>query len=199
MYRMRETRDGAQSVMASFVPSVTFCFGFDGQVTLPVSLLACPLVGGITFGTFTDSTFVTLGGPTPSEVVALSPPQRRARGAMRPFGRPAAQWITRAPACPTPVRVLQAHPVARQAVPRPPPVQPTCPVVRRPAPPVPIVQVVPAPQHRQPVVPPVVLPAEVTHARVSPPPSSSRKRSAQAELPSPSTRQVSAFTRLSHP
>ncbi|KAL0923183.1 hypothetical protein M5K25_007228 [Dendrobium thyrsiflorum] len=185
--------------MASFVPSVTFCFGSDGQVTLPESLLACPPVGGITFGSFTESAFVTLGGPTPSEAAALSPPQRRARAAMRPFGRPAARRTARAPVRPTPVRVQQAHPVARQAVPRPPPVQPTCPVARRPVPPVPVAPAVPAPQRRQPVVPSVVLPAEVTRARVSPPPSSSRKRSAQAELPSPSTRRVSAFARLSHP
>ncbi|KAL0907453.1 hypothetical protein M5K25_021865 [Dendrobium thyrsiflorum] len=155
-----------QSAMASFVPSVTFCFGSDGQVTLPESLLACPPVGGITFGSFTDSAFVTLGGPTPSEAAALSPPQRRARAAMRPFATP---------------------------------VQPTRPVARRPVPPVPVAPAVPAPQRRQPVVPSVVLPAEVTRARVSPPPSSSRKRSAQAELPSPSTRRVSAFARLSHP
>ncbi|KAL0903411.1 hypothetical protein M5K25_027790 [Dendrobium thyrsiflorum] len=185
--------------MASFVPSVTFCFGSDGQVTLPESLLACPPVGGITFGSFTDSAFVTLGGPTPSEAAALSPPQRRARAAMRPSGRPAARRTARAPVRPTPVRVQQAHPVARQAVPRPPPVQPTRPVARRPVPPVPVAPAVPAPQRRQPVVPSVVLPAEVTRARVSPPPSSSRKRSAQAELPSPSTRRVSAFARLSHP
>ncbi|KAL0915708.1 hypothetical protein M5K25_013159 [Dendrobium thyrsiflorum] len=157
--------------MASFVPSVTFCFGSDGQVTLPESLLACPPVGGITFGSFTDSAFVTLGGPTPSEAAALSPPQRRARAAMRPFRRPAARRTARAPVRPTPVRVQQAHPLARQAVPRPPP----------------------------PVVPSVVVPAEVTRARVSPPPSSSRKRSAQAELPSLSARRVSAFARLSHP
>ncbi|KAL0925955.1 hypothetical protein M5K25_004332 [Dendrobium thyrsiflorum] len=185
--------------MASFVPSVTFCFGSDGQVTLPESLLACPPVGGITFGSFTDSAFVTLGGPTPSEAAALSPPQRRARAAMRPFGRPAARRTARAPVRPTPVRVQQAHPVARQAVPRLPPVQPTRPVARRPMPPVPVAPAVPAPQRRQPVVPSVVVPAEVTRARVSPPPSSSRKRSAQAELPSPSTRRVSAFARLSHP
>ncbi|KAL0926002.1 hypothetical protein M5K25_004382 [Dendrobium thyrsiflorum] len=185
--------------MASFVPSVTFCFGSDGQVTLPESLLACPPVGGITFGSFTDSAFVTLGGPTPSEAAALSPPQRRARAAMRPFVRPAARRTARAPVRPTPVRVQQAHPVARQAVPRPPPVQPTRPVARRPVPPVPVAPAVPAPQRRQPVVPSIVLPAEVTRARVSPPPSSSRKRSAQAELPSPSTRRVSAFARLSHP
>ncbi|KAL0920069.1 hypothetical protein M5K25_009177 [Dendrobium thyrsiflorum] len=185
--------------MASFVPSVTFCFGSDGQVTLPESLLACPPVGGITFGSFTDSAFVTLGGPTPSEAAALSPPQRRARAAMRPFGRPAARRTARAPVRPTPVRVQQAHPVARQAVPRPPPVQPTRPVARRPVPPVSVAPAAPAPQRRQPVVPSVVVPAEVTRARVSPPPSSSRKRSAQAELPSPSTRRVSAFARLSHP
>ncbi|KAL0921851.1 hypothetical protein M5K25_008965 [Dendrobium thyrsiflorum] len=188
-----------QSAMASFVPSVTFCFVSDGQVTLPESLLACPPVGGITFGSFTDSAFVTLGGPTPSEAAALSPPQRRARAAMRPFVRPAARRTARAPVRPTPVRVQQAHPVARQAVPRPPPVQPTRPVARRLVPPVPVAPAVPAPQRRQPVVPSVVLPAEVTRARVSPPPSSSRKRSAQAELPSPSTRRVSAFARLSHP
>ncbi|KAL0919052.1 hypothetical protein M5K25_011120 [Dendrobium thyrsiflorum] len=188
-----------RSAMASFVPSVTFYFGSDGQVTLPESLLACPPVGGITFGSFTDSAFVTLGGPTPSEAAALSPPQRRARAAMRPFGRPAARRTARAPVRPTPVRVQQAHPVARQAVPRPPPVQPTRPVARRPVPPVPVAPAVPAPQRRQPVVPSVVVPAEVTRARVSPPPSSSRKRSAQAELPSPSTRRVSAFARLSHP
>ncbi|KAL0908377.1 hypothetical protein M5K25_022868 [Dendrobium thyrsiflorum] len=185
--------------MASFVPSVTFCFGSDGQVTLPESLLACPPVGGITFGSFTDSAFVTLGGPTPSEAAALSPPQRRARAAMRPFVRPAARRTARAPVRPTPVRVQQAHPVARQAVPRPPPVQPTRPVARRPVPPVPVAPAVPAPQRRQPVVPSVVVPAEVTRTRVSPPPSSSRKRSAQAELPSLSTRRVSAFARLSHP
>ncbi|KAL0903996.1 hypothetical protein M5K25_026064 [Dendrobium thyrsiflorum] len=161
------------SAMASFVPSVTFCFGSDGQVTLPESLLACPPVGGITFGSFTDSAFVTLGGPTPSEAAALSPPQRRARAAMRPFGRPAARRTARAP--------------------------PTRPVARRPVPPVPVAPAVPAPQRRQPVVPSVVVPAEVTRARVSPPPSSSRKRSAQAKIPSPSTRRVSAFARLSHP
>ncbi|KAL0918010.1 hypothetical protein M5K25_013127 [Dendrobium thyrsiflorum] len=123
--------------------------------------------------------------PTPSEAAALSPPQRRARAARHPFGRPAARRTALAPVRPTPIRVQQAHPVARQAVPRPPPVQPTR-------------QAAPAPQRRQPVVTPPIVPAEVARARVSPPPSSSRKRSAQAELFSLSTHQVSAFARLSH-
>ncbi|KAL0918561.1 hypothetical protein M5K25_010575 [Dendrobium thyrsiflorum] len=185
--------------MAFSGPSVTFCFGSDSRVTLPESLLSSLPAGGITFGSFTDSAYVTLGGPTPSEAAAFSPPQRRGRAAMRPFGRPVARQPARAAARPAPVvRAQPVRPVARQPVPRPLPVQPVRPVVRRPAPIVPVVRPAPAPQRRQPVVPLVVVPVEATRARVSPPPSSSRKRGAQAELPSPSSHRVSVFARLSH-
>ncbi|KAL0921607.1 hypothetical protein M5K25_008696 [Dendrobium thyrsiflorum] len=186
--------------MAFSGPSVTFCFGSDSRVTLPESLLSSLPAGGITFGSFTDSAYVTLGGPTPSEAAAFSPPQRRGRAAMRPFGRPVARQPARAAARPAPVVCAQpVRPVARQPVPRPLPVQPVRPVARRPAPIVPVVRPAPAPQRRQPVVPLAVVPVEATRARVSPPPSSSRKRGAQAELPSPSSRRVSVFARLSHP
>ncbi|KAL0908119.1 hypothetical protein M5K25_022592 [Dendrobium thyrsiflorum] len=185
--------------MAFSGPSVTFCFGSDSRVTLPESLLSSLPAGGITFGSFTDSAYVTLGGPTPSEAAAFSPPQRRGRAAMRPFGRPVARQPARAAARPAPVvRAQPVRPVARQPAPRPLPVQPVRPVVRRPAPIVPVVRPAPAPQRRQPVVPLAVVPVEATRARVSPPPSSSRKRGAQAELPSPSSRRVSVFARLSH-
>ncbi|KAL0903806.1 hypothetical protein M5K25_025859 [Dendrobium thyrsiflorum] len=183
--------------MAFSGPSVTFCFGSDSRVTLPESLLSSLPAGGITFGSFTDSAYVTFGGPTPSEAAAFSPPQRRGRAAMRPFGRPVARQPARAAARPAVVRAQPVRPVARQPVPRPLPVQPVCPVARRPAPIVPVVRPAPAPQRRQPVVPLAVVPVEATRARVSPPPSSSRKRGAQAELPSPS-RRVSVFARLSH-
>ncbi|KAL0908742.1 hypothetical protein M5K25_023250 [Dendrobium thyrsiflorum] len=185
--------------MASSGPSVTFCFGSDSRVTLPESLLSSLPAGGITFGSFTDSAYVTLGGPTPSEAAAFSPPQRRGRAAMRPFGRPVARQPARAVVRPLPVRAQPVRLVARQPVPRPLPVQPVRPVIRRPAPIVPVVRPAPAPQRRQPVVPLAVIPVEATRARVSPPPSSSRKRGAQAELPSPSSRRVSVFARLSHP
>ncbi|KAL0924684.1 hypothetical protein M5K25_005533 [Dendrobium thyrsiflorum] len=185
--------------MAFSGPSVTFCFGSDSRVTLPESLLSSLPAGGITFGSFTDSAYVTLGGPTPSEAAAFSPPQRRGRAAIRPFGRPVARQPARAVVRPPPVRAQPVRPVARQPVPRPLPVQPVRPVVRRPAPIVPVVRPAPAPQRRQPVVPLAVVPVEATRARVSPPPSSSRKRGAQAELPSPSSRRVSIFARLSHP
>ncbi|KAL0908394.1 hypothetical protein M5K25_022887 [Dendrobium thyrsiflorum] len=186
--------------MAFSGPSVTFCFGSDSRVTLPESLLSSLPAGGITFGSFTDSVYVTLGGPTPSEAAAFSPPQRRGRAAMRPFGRPVARQPARAAARPAPVvRAQPVRPVARQPVPRPLPVQPVRPVARRPAPIVPVVRPAPAPQRRQPVVPLAVVPVEATRARVSPPPSSSRKRGAQAELPSPSSRRVSVCARLSHP
>ncbi|KAL0921349.1 hypothetical protein M5K25_008413 [Dendrobium thyrsiflorum] len=189
----------ADSAMASSGPSVTFCFGSDSRVTLPESLLSSLPAGGITFGSFTDSAYVTLGGPTPSEAAAFSPPQRRGRAAMRPFGRPVARQPARAVVRPLPVRAQPVRPVARQPVPRPLPVQPVRPVARRPAPIVPVVRPAPAPQRRQPVVPLAVVPVEATRARVSPPPSSSRKRGAQAELPSPSSRRVFVFARLSHP
>ncbi|KAL0913904.1 hypothetical protein M5K25_017396 [Dendrobium thyrsiflorum] len=185
--------------MAFSGPSVTFCFGSDSRVTLPESLLSSLPAGGITFGSFTDSAYVTLGGPTPSEAAAFSPPQLRGRAAMRPFGRPVARQPARAAARPAPVvRAQPVRPVARQPVPRPLPVQPVRPVARRPAPIVPVVRPAPTPQRRQPVVPLAVVPVEATRARVSPPPSSSRKRGAQAELPSPSSRRVSVFARLSH-
>ncbi|KAL0903576.1 hypothetical protein M5K25_027965 [Dendrobium thyrsiflorum] len=184
--------------MAFSGPSVTFCFGSDSRVTLPESLLSSLPAGGITFGSFTDSAYVTFGGPTPSEAAAFSPPQRRGRAAMRPFGRPVARQPARAAARPAVVRAQPVRPVARQPVPRPLPVQPVRPVVRRPAPTVPVVRPAPAPQRRQPVVPLAVVPVEATRARVSPPPSSSRKRGAQAELPSPSSHRVSVFARLSH-
>ncbi|KAL0921612.1 hypothetical protein M5K25_008701 [Dendrobium thyrsiflorum] len=185
--------------MAFSGPSVTFCFGSDSRVTLPESLLSSLPAGGITFGSFTDSAYVTFGGPTPSEAAAFSPPQRRGRAAMRPFGRPVARQPARAAACPAPVvRAQPVRPVARQPAPRPLPVQPVRPDVRRPAPTVPVVRPAPAPQRRQPVVPLAVVPVEATRARVSPPPSSSRKRGAQAELPSPSSHRVSVFARLSH-
>ncbi|KAL0905034.1 hypothetical protein M5K25_027206 [Dendrobium thyrsiflorum] len=187
------------SAMASSGPSVTFCFGSDSRVTLPESLLSSLPAGGITFGSFTDSAYVTFGGPTPSEAAAFSPPQRRGRAAMRPFGRPVARQPARAAARPAPVvRAQPVRPVARQPVPRPLPVQPVRSVARRPAPIVPVVRPAPAPQRRQPVVPLAVIPVEATRARVSPPPSSSRKRGAQAELPSPSSHRVSVFARLSH-
>ncbi|KAL0925946.1 hypothetical protein M5K25_004323 [Dendrobium thyrsiflorum] len=189
---------GTDSAMAFSGPSVTFCFGSDSRVTLPESLLSSLPAGGITFGSFTDSAYVTLGGPTPSEAAAFSPPQRRGRAAMHPFGRPVARQPARAAARPLPVRAQPVRPVARQPVPRPLPVQPVRPVVRRPTPIVPVVRPAPAPQRRQPVVPLAVVPVEATRARVSPPPSSSRKRGAQAELPSPSSRRVSVFARLSH-
>ncbi|KAL0918454.1 hypothetical protein M5K25_010463 [Dendrobium thyrsiflorum] len=184
--------------MAFSGPSVTFCFGSDSRVTLPESLLSSLPAGGITFGSFTDSAYVTLGGPTPSEAAAFSPPQRRGRAAMRPFGRPVARQPARAAARPAVVRAHPVRPVARQPVPRPLPVQPVRPVVRRPAPTVPVVRPAPALQRRQPVVPLAVVPVEATRARVSPPPFSSRKRGAQAELPSPSSHRVSIFARLSH-
>ncbi|KAL0915147.1 hypothetical protein M5K25_015546 [Dendrobium thyrsiflorum] len=185
--------------MAFSGPSVTFCFGSDSRVTLPESLLSSLPAGGITFGSFTDSAYVTFGGPTPSEAAAFSPPQRRGRAAMRPFGRPVARQPARAAARPAPVvRAQPVRPVARQPAPRPLPVQPVRPVVRRPAPIVPVVRPAPAPQRRQPVVPLAVVPVEATRARVSPPPPSSRKRGAQAELPSPSSHRVSVFARLSH-
>ncbi|KAL0904972.1 hypothetical protein M5K25_027139 [Dendrobium thyrsiflorum] len=184
--------------MAFSGPSVTFCFGSDSRVTLPESLLSSLPAGGITFGSFTDSAYVTLGGPTPSEAAAFSPPQRRGRAAMRPFGRPVARQPARAAARPAVVRAQPVRPVVRRPVPRPLPVQPVRPVARRPAPIVPVVRPAPAPQRRQPVVPLAVVPVEATRARVSPPPSSSRKRGAQAELPSPSSRRVSVFARLSH-
>ncbi|KAL0921731.1 hypothetical protein M5K25_008834 [Dendrobium thyrsiflorum] len=188
------------SAMAFSGPSVTFCFGSDSRVTLPESLLSSLPAGGITFGSFTDSAYVTFGRPTPSEAAAFSPPQRRGRAAMRPFGRPVARQPARAAARPAPVvRAQPVRPVARQPVPRPLPVQPVRPVARRPAPIVPVVRPAPAPQRRQPVVPLAVIPVEATRARVSPPPSSSRKRGAQAELPSPSSCWVSVFARLSHP
>ncbi|KAL0924045.1 hypothetical protein M5K25_004849 [Dendrobium thyrsiflorum] len=189
----------ADSAMAFSGPSVTFCFGSDSRVTLPESLLSSLPAGGITFGSFTDSAYVTLGGPTPSEAAAFSPPQRRGRAAMRPFGRPVARQPARAAARPAVVRAQPVRPVARQPAPRPLPVQPVRFVARRPAPIVPVVRPAPAPQRRQPVVPLAVVPVEATRARVSPPPSSSRKRGAQAELPSPSSRRVSVFARLSHP
>ncbi|KAL0907437.1 hypothetical protein M5K25_021849 [Dendrobium thyrsiflorum] len=185
--------------MAFSGPSVTFCFGSDSRVTLPESLLSSLPAGGNTFGSFTDSAYVTLGGPTPSEAAAFSPPQRRGRAAMHPFGRPVARQPARAVVRPLPVRAQPVCPVARQPAPRPLPVQPVHPVVRRPSPIVPVVRPAPAPQRRQPVVPLAVVPVEATRARVSPPPSSSRKRGSQAELPSPSSRLVSIFARLSHP
>ncbi|KAI0497855.1 hypothetical protein KFK09_021093 [Dendrobium nobile] len=186
--------------MAYSGPSVTFCFGSDSRVTLPESLLTSPPAGGITFGSFTDSAYVTLGGPTPSEAAAFSPPQRRGRAAMRPFGRPVARQPARAPVRPVAVRAQPVRPVVRQPVPRPLPFHPVRPAVRRPAPVAPVVRVAPAPQRRQPVAVPLpVVPVEAARARVSPPPSSSRKRVAQAELPPPPTRRVSVFTRLSHP
>ncbi|KAL0924214.1 hypothetical protein M5K25_005028 [Dendrobium thyrsiflorum] len=184
--------------MAFSDPSVTFCFGSDSRVTLPESLLSSLPAGGITFGSFTDSAYVTLGGLTPSEAAAFSPPQRRGRAAMRPFGRPVARQPARAAARSAVVRAQPVRPVARRPAPRPLPVQPVRPVARRPAPIVPVVRPAPAPQRRQPVVPLAVIPVEATRARVSPPPSSSRKRGAQAELPSPSSHRVSIFARLSH-
>ncbi|XP_028548433.1 uncharacterized protein LOC110108155, partial [Dendrobium catenatum] len=106
---------------------------------------------------------------------------------MRPFGRPVARQPARAPA-----RPVVARPVLVHAQP------PARPAVRRPAPAAPVVRVAPAPQRRQPVVPLPAAPVEAPRARVSPPPSSSRKRVAHAELPPP-THRVSVFTRLSHP
>ncbi|XP_028548105.1 uncharacterized protein LOC114578787 [Dendrobium catenatum] len=212
--------------MARSAPSVTFAFGSDAQVTLPESLRASPPVGGITFGSFIDSAFVTLGGPTPTEAAAFSAPQRRGRAAMRPFGRPAARRTARAPARPVHVLAQPVRAVARRPVPRPHPV-PVRPAVRRPVPAAPAAQVAPAPQRRQPaaVVPPVraavrrpaptapvaqaapapqrrqpaaVVPAEVPRVRV-PPLASTRKRGAQTEVPSPSSGRDSVFARLSHP
>ncbi|KAL0910671.1 hypothetical protein M5K25_018747 [Dendrobium thyrsiflorum] len=90
------------SIMAFFGPSVTFCFGLDSRVTVPESLLSNLPIGGITFSSFTDSAYVTLGGPTPSEAVAFSPPQRRGCAAMRPFGRPVAWQPSRVAARPAP-------------------------------------------------------------------------------------------------
>ncbi|XP_020703594.1 uncharacterized protein LOC110114898 [Dendrobium catenatum] len=162
--------------MASFVPSVTFAFGSDTRVTLPESLLASPPVGGITFGSFTDSAFVTLGGPTPAEATAFSPPQRRGRTAMRPFGLPAARRTARASARPVPVLVQPVRAVARRPVPRPHSV-PVCPAARRLVTTAPAAQVAPAPQRRQPatVIPPIriavrrpALAALVAHAAPAP-------------------------------
>ncbi|XP_020674916.1 proline-rich protein 36-like [Dendrobium catenatum] len=168
--------------MASFVPSVTFSFGSDARVTLPESMLASLPAGGITFGSFTDSAFVALGGPTPAEFATFSPPQKRGRAAMRPFGQPAAQRTARAPALPIPVLVQPVRPVARRPVPSPLPVPPVHHAVSRPvltapvmqvgplapaaccscstcsssgqetASVAPIAQVAPAPQHQQPAV-----------------------------------------------
>ncbi|KAI0493910.1 hypothetical protein KFK09_024037 [Dendrobium nobile] len=216
--------------MASFVSSVTFSFGSDVRVTLPESLLACPPAGGITFDSFTDSAFVTLGGPTPAEAAAFSPPQRRGRAAMRPFERPAARRTARTPTRPVPVLVQPVRPVAKRLMPRLLPVPLVRPTVRRQVPTALVAQVAPAPQHRQPiaVVPPVRLairrrapvtpiaqvalapqrqqpaaivtpavPVEVPRIRVSPP-TSTRKRGAQIEVPSPSSGWVSVFARLSH-
>ncbi|KAL0917289.1 hypothetical protein M5K25_012340 [Dendrobium thyrsiflorum] len=104
---------------------------------------------------------------------------------MRPFGRPVARQPARAVVRPLSVRAQPVRPVARQPVPRPLPVQPVRPVARRPAPIVHVVRPTPAPQRRQPVVPLAVVSVEVTRAR--------------AELPSPSSRRVSVFARLSHP
>ncbi|KAH0463461.1 hypothetical protein IEQ34_008043 [Dendrobium chrysotoxum] len=70
---------GTDSAMAFFVPSVTFRFGTDAQVALPESLLVSPPAGGITFGSFTDSAFATIGGPTPAEAVAYSSPEESSR------------------------------------------------------------------------------------------------------------------------
>ncbi|KAL0922614.1 hypothetical protein M5K25_006612 [Dendrobium thyrsiflorum] len=117
---------------------------------------------------------------------------------MHPFGRPVARQPARAAARPAVVRAQPVRPVARRPAPRPLPVQPVRPVVRRPAPIVLVVRSAPAPQRRQSVVSLPVVPVEATRARVSPPPSSSRKRGAQAELPSPSSHRVSVFARLSH-
>ncbi|XP_028548624.1 actin cytoskeleton-regulatory complex protein PAN1-like, partial [Dendrobium catenatum] len=110
-----------------------------------------------------------------------------------------ARQPARAPVCPVAVRAQPVRLVVRQPVSRPLSVHPVRPAVRRPAPVAPVVRVAPAPQRRQPAVPLPVVPVEVTRARVSPPPSSSRKRVAQAELPPPPTRRVSVFTQLSHP
>ncbi|XP_020704960.1 uncharacterized protein LOC110115893 [Dendrobium catenatum] len=185
--------------MAYSGPSVTFCFGSDSRVTLPEFLLSSPPSGGITFGSFTDSAYVTLGGPTPSEDAAFSPPQRRGRAALRPFRLHVVWQPARALARPYDVRAQPVRPMVRQPVPRPLPVHPVHPMVRRPAPVAPIIRVAPAPQHRQLVAVPLpAIPVEAARARVSPP-SSSRKRVAQAELPPPPTRGVSVFTRLSHP
>ncbi|XP_028548875.1 uncharacterized protein KIAA0754-like [Dendrobium catenatum] len=114
--------------MASFVPSVTFAFGSDARVTLPESLLASLLVGGITFDSFTDSAFVTL----------------------------VARRIARAPARPVPILAQPVRAVARRPVPRPHHV-PVRAAVRRHTPAAPAAQVAQAPQCRQPaaVVPPL--------------------------------------------
>ncbi|XP_028547458.1 uncharacterized protein LOC114578438 [Dendrobium catenatum] len=143
--------------MASFAPSITFAFGSDARVAFSESLLASPPVGGITFGSFTDLAFVTLGEPTPAEAAAFSPPQRRGRAVMRPFGRPAARRTARAPARPVHVLAQPVRAVARRPVPRPHPVSVVRPAIRRPVPNAPAAQVAPAPQRRQPaaVVPPV--------------------------------------------
>ncbi|PKU63506.1 hypothetical protein MA16_Dca022424 [Dendrobium catenatum] len=216
--------------MASFVPFVTFAFGLDARVTLPESLLVSPLAEGITFGSFTESAFVTLCGPTSVEAATFSPPKRRGRAAMRSFGRPTARRTARAPARPVPVLAQPVRTVARRPLPRPHPVPVVRPAVRRPVPVAPatqvgptpqrwqpvvfvppvrvavrrpapaasVAQVAPAPQHRQPVavVTPAV-PAEVPRVRVSPP-TSTRKRGAQTEVPSPSSGRISVFARLSH-
>ncbi|XP_020688625.1 classical arabinogalactan protein 9-like [Dendrobium catenatum] len=139
--------------MAPFVPFVTFAFDSDTRVTLPESLLASPLAGGITFGSFTDSAFVTLGGPTPAEATVAPAPQC---------------W-------------------------QPATVPPVLPAIRHPVPTATVARVAPAPQCRQPVV--VVNPAvptEVPRVRV-PPPTSTRKRGAQTEAPSPSSSRTPAL------
>ncbi|XP_020699602.1 uncharacterized protein LOC110111888 [Dendrobium catenatum] len=131
------------SAMSSLVPSVTFSFGSDVRVTLSESLLASP-PAGVTFTSITNSAFVTLGGPTPNEATAFSPPQMRGRAAMYPF----------------------RHPVAWRPLPRPLPVRP---VVRRPVHTAPIAQVTPPHQCRQPAVITPIIPVKDSILDVVPP------------------------------
>ncbi|XP_028552240.1 uncharacterized protein LOC114580022 [Dendrobium catenatum] len=139
------------------------------------------------------------------------PPVRPA--VRRPVPAAPAAQVAPAPQRRQPVVVPPVRPAVRRPVPAAPAAQvapapqrrqpavvpPVRPAVRRPVPAAPAAQVAPAPQRRQPAttVAPVV-PAEVPRVRV-PPPTPTRKRGAQTEVPSPSTCRVSVFARLSHP
>ncbi|XP_028554644.1 gibberellin-regulated protein 14-like [Dendrobium catenatum] len=212
--------------MASFVSSVTFSFGSDARVTLPESLLASPPAGGITFDSFTDSAFVTVGGPTPAEAAPVRPVAKQPvprpltippvhPAVRRPVPTTLIAQVSLAPQRRQPAAVVPpVRPVVRRPVPVAPIVQvtlapqcwqpaavfpPICPAVRQPVPAACVAQVALAPQCRQPiiVVTPVV-PVEVPRVHV-PPPTSTRKRGSQTEVPSPSSGRIFVFVRLSHP
>ncbi|PKU63137.1 hypothetical protein MA16_Dca019673 [Dendrobium catenatum] len=91
-----------------------------------------------------------------------------------------------APAFPVPILVQHVHPIARRRVPRLLPIPP----VRS--------AFAPTPQRRQPVaVVTSAVPTEVHRVRDSPP-TSTGKRGAQTEVPSPSSSRDSVFAWLSH-